>query len=253
MLNLNYNKIGSGIYISLKGFGLPFKNFILFTYGFPLLFIINIVRSLFLEGSISALVATTITGAVIALVSVVLIIMAFLSCCLARHTMYLLRQQSTSIAKTFAWVLRNCIQLFMLIFIFVVLFVLSRDIFMGMANTMRNPYLALPILLFVTSLLGLFISIVSTEKIGTLQVIERLVRIVWKHFATYLSMYVTTTVSLVLLILFKIALHVFFRKLFGGISEINIYSGFLVLVFIMQVIVSSTIFYFEFYIKREHE
>lgn len=260
--------IRNGIVISIESVKLLFANPILFVYALVPLAMVLIWQVLVgapvflpaenLDNAVAPL--NTSAGLYVIFTWICFIVGTFFACCLAHHTMRILRQQPASVRESFAWCSQHSkqigawilIELF-LSFGWLTLFPQSTH----MLLTIGAIVAALFLLGFLSFILLLFklhivIPIISTEPIEIIPAIKRSSLVIWHNLGTYIVMLFSSAIIAVMLY----AIPATLIGLLVGVQPFvhSVWNAQLVLLLSLPIFtIANTLFYYEFYVKRELE
>lgn len=185
----------------------------------------------------------------LALISIVFVSI-FFGCCLAHHTIHILRQQPAHIHDSLMWVLHHFIKQILLWAILLSIISFNFEWLKGEISFISTSYdltlfllkwgayLLGAIALFVTRLINsMIIPIISTEKISLLRVIKRAWLLIVNNLETLIAIEIALYGIPILLI----------------VSSFGIDSPYIQVIRVVGFplsIIANTIFYYEFYVKR---
>jgi hypothetical protein len=265
--------IRNGIAISFESVKLLFRNPILFVYTLaPVLTVILSylfmgTTNLFIQQNFVTAEFETYSNAQLATYGIWSIIITFFgiffSCCLARHTMHILRQQPTSVSESCRWVLQHYKQIVAWILVVIVSSLSWLTLFPpSMYAIVILGFFAISLFFlgFLSTIFLLFriyivTPIIATETIAIIPAIKRSSQIIWNHLGTYI---VSLLASSIITALVYAVLAIIISFLIGPEYTI-IWKSYLnsELIFILAlpiiITIANTIFYYEFYVKRELE
>ena len=259
--------IRNGITISIESVKLLFRNPILFVYTLvPLAMVLMWqifvgIPALSLSDNLNdALVRYNTTLGVFAIFTLIALMVGTLfACCLARHTMRILRHQPASVHESFFWVLAHgkqivawiLIEVF-LSFAWLNLVPASTYALFAVASVVTALFFLLLSFILLLFKLQIVIPIISTERIEIIPAIKRSSQVIWNNLGTYIVMLFSSAIIAMLLYAMLITV---IGLLVGMQPFINsVWNAQLVLLLSLPVFtIANTLFYYEFYIKRELE
>lgn len=257
MLITHKNRIRNGIAITIESIKLLFSNPILFVYTLLPLVMISIWYIsmgsdfiLTLKDSDQATAELT-TYKMLATFSIVFVSI-FCCCCLARHTMYILRQQPASVRKSFMWIVHHFGQILLWIILASIPFLNFEWLKDMPSPASRNElllflfkwstYLLIAAASWVISFVAIIIiPIISSEKISITDAIKR----AWLLIFNYLEVCIAMGIAAIIIYGLPIIL---LRSLLVDAA----YAQLIQVVTIPLSIIANMILYYEFYLKREH-
>ncbi len=213
-------KVRSGASIVWESIIVLFHNPILLVYGIPLLSI-QVIQKIFKPTMLTISIETAVT---------LLFIL-----CLANHTMHILRQQAASLTKT----LREIVERWQQIALWFVLWsVLTLGVERSINRLTKITSWA-NILHLIAFWFTLVAVIVATEHGSVWRSLKRSLHLIWHHLTTFISILFCMLVSGIVMSI---------------ISWVTPIMDYIIYFFILPVsTIAFTIFYYEFYVKRELE
>lgn len=257
MLSLSNSKLKNGILICIESIKLIYLNPILWAYVVPIaayfIWCPFMPRPLFVEDISSYPQECYRTFAL-----ATLIVTIFFSCCLARHTMHLLRQQQASVHESFNWIIHHCKHIIRWMGVAAVVFFLSD--LPGSFDIVDSEWVlvittativSLCWIGFLPSLLLFFnlhivTPIIATQVMPISQALKRSCTVIWTNFGTYI---VAQCAAVFIATLFPAVFLLVLQRLMGATFQSGI--AFVKAPQILLCTVINTLFYYEFYVKDE--